>query len=273
MAIAETVRRFYQEGGFLMATVITFTNQKGGVGKTTSSSALIAALANKGYKVLGIDLDPQGNLGFYFGIDIENSKTIYDAMKGQSEFFEVIQTADKVDIVPSNILLSGAELEFNKSGREFMVKDLIARVKDKYDFVIIDTPPSLNVLTVNAYVASDHLIIPMVPEILSLLGVSQLKETVDAVTRFYNPNLNVLGVLLTKYNPRTILTREVEDMANQIAKQLDSRVFNNKVRAAISVAESPAHGMSIMEYAPDSTTARDYRQLVNELLDLLKKEQ
>lgn len=256
-----------------MAKVITFTNQKGGVGKTTSSSALIAGLANKGYRVLGIDLDPQGNLGFYFGIDIENSKTIYEAMKKQSDLDEVIQTSDKVDIVPSNILLSGAELEFNKSGREFMVKDLIARVKDRYDYIIIDTPPSLNVLTVNAYVASDFLIIPMVPEILSLLGVSQLKETVDAVSRFYNPNLKVLGVLLTKYNARTILTREVEDMANQIAKQLDARVFNSKVRAAIAVAESPAHGMSIMEYAPDSTTARDYRQFVLELLELLPKEQ
>ncbi|MDO5063224.1 MAG: ParA family protein [Peptostreptococcaceae bacterium] len=254
-----------------MTTVITFTNQKGGVGKTTSSSAVISALANKGYKVLGIDLDPQGNLGFYFGIDIENSLTIYDAMKGNADFSEVIQSADKVDIVPSNILLSGAELEFNKSGREFMVKDLIARVKEDYDFIIIDTPPSLNVLTVNAYVCSDHLIIPMVPEILSLLGISQLKETIDAVTRFYNPSLRVLGVLLTKYNPRMILTREVEEMASQIAEQLDSRVFNSKVRAAVSAAESPAHGMSILEYAPDSTTARDYRQFILELIELLKE--
>ncbi|MDO4710929.1 MAG: ParA family protein [Peptostreptococcaceae bacterium] len=254
-----------------MATVITFTNQKGGVGKTTSSSAIISALSNKGYKVLGIDLDPQGNLGFYFGIDIENSMTIYDAMKGNVSFDKVIHSFGKVDIVASNILLSGAELEFNRSGREFMVKDLIARVKDHYDFIILDTPPSLNVLTVNAYVCSDYLIIPMVPEILSLLGISQLKETIDAVTRFYNPDLSVLGVLLTKYNPRMILTREVEEMASQIADQLDSRVFRNKIRAAISAAESPAHGMSILEYAPDSTTARDYRQFALELIELLKE--
>ena len=255
-----------------MATVITLTNQKGGVGKTTTTSSIISALAAKKYRVLGIDLDPQGNLGFYFGIDIENSKTIYDAMKGQADFLEVIQSSGAVDIVPSNILLSGAELEFNKSGREFMVKDLILRVKDSYDFIIIDTPPSLNVLTVNAYVASDHLIIPMIPEILSLLGVSQLKETIDAVTRFYNPDLNILGVLLTKYNPRTILTREVEELADQIASQLGSRVLNNKIRSAIVAAESPAHGMSVLEYASDSTTARDYRQLILELLELLQKE-
>lgn len=255
-----------------MAIVIALTNQKGGVGKTTTSSSLIAALANKGYKVLGIDLDPQGNLGFYFGLDIEDSKTIYDAMKGTDSIHDVIQSAEKVDIVPSNILLSGAELEFNRSGREFIIKDLLARVEDNYDFIIIDTPPSLNMLTVNAYVASDYLIIPMVPEILSLLGVSQLKETVDAVRRFYNPGLKVLGILLTKFNKRTILAREVEDMAEQIAKQLDARVFKSKIRSAVSVAESPAHAMSIVDYAPDSNPARDYRQLILEILDIIEKE-
>lgn len=255
-----------------MAVVISLTNQKGGVGKTTTSSSVIATLANRGFKVLGIDLDPQGNLGFYFGVDIEESKTIYDAMKGTDSVHDVIQSADKVDIIPSNILLSGAELEFNKSGREFMVKDLIARVRDDYDFIIIDTPPSLNVLTVNAYVASDYLVIPMVPEILSLLGVSQLKETIDAVRRFYNPNLRVLGILLTKYNKRMILNREVEDMAEQIASQLDAKVFRSKIRNAVSVAESPAHGMSIVDYAPDSNPARDYRQFIIELLDMIQKE-
>lgn len=255
-----------------MAMVIALTNQKGGVGKTTTSSSLIAALANKGYKVLGIDLDPQGNLGFYFGLNIEESKTIYDAMKGTDTLQDVIQLADKVDIVPSNILLSGAELEFNRSGREFLVKDLLARVEDNYDFIIIDTPPSLNVLTVNAYVAADYLIIPMVPEILSLLGVSQLKETVDAVRKFYNPGLKVLGILLTKFNKRTLLAREVEDMADQIANQLDSKVFKSKIRNAVAVAESPAHAMSIVDYAPDSNPARDYRQLVLEILDMIEKE-
>ncbi len=252
-----------------MAKIITLTNQKGGVGKTTSASALISALANKNYKVLGIDLDPHGNLGFYFGIDIENSKTVYDAMKGNCSLDDVIQTCGRVSIAPSNILLSAAELEFNRSGREFIIKDLIARVADRYDFIIIDTPPSLNVLTVNAYVASDYLIIPMIPEILSLLGISQLKETVDAVTRFYNPKLRILGVLLTKYNPRMLLTGEVEDMAGQIASQMDTEVFQSKIRSSIRAAESPAHGASLLDYAPDSTTARDYRQLALEILELL----
>ena len=265
-------RNYESREDFFMAVVISLTNQKGGVGKTTTSSSIIATLSNKGFRVLGIDLDPQGNLGFYFGVDIEESKTIYDAMKGTDSIHDVIQSAEKVDIVPSNILLSGAELEFNKSGREFLVKDLVARVRDNYDFIIIDTPPSLNVLTVNAYVASDYLIIPMVPEILSLLGVSQLKETVEAVRRFYNPSLKVLGILLTKYNKRMILNREVEEMAEQIAAQLDAKVFRSKIRNAVSVAESPAHGMSVVDYAPDSNPARDYRQFINELLEMIQKE-
>ena len=135
-----------------------------------------------------------------------------------------------------------------------------------YDFIVIDTPPTLNVLTVNAYVASDHLIIPMVPEILSLLGVSQLKETFLAVQKFYNSKLSILGILLTKYNGRTILAREVLEMADKIASQLDTVVLEAKIRPAVVVAESPAHGTSIFEYAPKSNPAEDYNSLIDEIL-------
>ena len=135
-----------------------------------------------------------------------------------------------------------------------------------YDFIVIDTPPALNVLTVNAYVASDHLIIPMVPEILSLLGVSQLKETFLAVQKFYNSKLSILGILLTKYNGRTILAREVLEMAENIASQLDTVVLEAKIRPAVVVAESPAHGTSIFEYAPKSNPAEDYNSLIDEIL-------
>ena len=249
-----------------MAKVITFTNQKGGVGKTTSSSALISGLAMRGYKVLGIDLDPQGNLGFYFGIDIENHISIYDVFKGQNNIKEAIFHGEQCDIIPSNILLSGAEIEFNQFGREYLLKNALAPLHDMYDFIVIDTPPTLNVLTVNAYVASDHLIIPMVPEILSLLGVSQLKETFLAVQKFYNSKLSILGILLTKYNGRTILAREVLEMAEKIASQLDTVVLEAKIRPAVVVAESPAHGTSIFEYAPKSNPAEDYNSLIDEIL-------
>lgn len=249
-----------------MSTVITFTNQKGGVGKTTSSSALISGLAMRGHKVLGIDLDPQGNLGFYFGIDIENNISIYDVFKGSNSIESAIYKTDTCDIIPSNILLSGAEIEFNQFGREYLLKNELARVSKNYDYIVIDTPPALNVLTVNAYVASNHLIIPMVPEILSLLGVSQLKETFLAVQKFYNPDLSILGILLTKFNGRTILAREVLEMAEKIACQLETSVLSAKIRPAVVVAESPAHGESIFEYAPNSKPALDYTSFIDEIL-------
>ena len=249
-----------------MATVITFTNQKGGVGKTTSSSALISGLAMRGHKVLGIDLDPQGNLGFYFGIDIENNISIYDVFKGTHNIESAIYKTEDCDIIPSNILLSGAEIEFNQFGREYLLKNVIADLGKKYDYIVIDTPPALNVLTVNAYVASDFLVIPMVPEILSLLGVSQLKETFMAVQKFYNHKLQILGILLTKFNGRTILAREVLEMSEKIATQLNTSVLSAKIRPAVVVAESPAHGESIFEYAPNSNPAMDYNDFIDEIL-------
>ena len=139
-------------------------------------------------------------------------------------------------------------------------------IKDDYDYIIIDTPPALNVLTVNAYVAAEGLIIPMAPEILSLLGISQIRETVDTVRRYYNPELEVLGILLNKYSLRLVLNREVEEMTRSIAKKLNTKVFRSKIRSSVAVAESPAHGESIMTYAPKSKPALDFTALLNELM-------
>ena len=254
-----------------MAYVIALTNQKGGVGKTTTSCALISGLTAKKKKVLGIDLDPQGNLGFSLGIEIEECATIYDAFKGQADLNDIIHKTPYGDVVPSNILLSGAELEFNRPGREFLLKDLLKTVSGKYDYVVIDTPPALNILTVNAYVASDALIIPMVPEILSLLGISQIKETIDSVKKFYNPGLNILGILLTKYNGRLNLAKEVHEMSESIAAQLGTKVFDTKIRSSVSIAEAPAHGESIFEYSPKSNPAIDYTLFVDETLKIIRK--
>ena len=248
-----------------MSKIIAITNQKGGVGKTTTSAALLTALHQRGAHVLGIDLDPQGSLGFCLGLDIENCATIYDVMRGDKSIEEVITETECGDILPSNILLSGAELEFNRPGREFLLKTHLNEVDREYDFIIIDTPPALNVLTVNAYVASDSLIIPMAPEILSLLGVSQIRETIETVRRHYNSRLCVLGILLNKFNPRLNLNREVLELSEQIAEQLDSKVFEAKIHASVSVAEAPAHGESVISYAPRSKPTADFEALVDEL--------
>lgn len=251
-----------------MAIVITVTNQKGGIGKTTTSSTLISGLSSRGKKVLGVDLDPQGNLGFSLGIEIEDTATIYEVFKEDISVTRAIARTDSGDIIPSNILLSGAELEFNRPGREFLLRDALADIQHLYDYIIIDTPPALNILTVNAYVASNCLVIPMVPEILSLLGVTQLKETIDTVIKFYNKNLNVLGILLTKFNKHLNLSKEVLEMAESIAAQLNCRVFKAKIRQGVAVAEAPAHCQSILDYAPKSNPALDYQEFVDEILSL-----
>ena len=248
-----------------MSVTISITNQKGGVGKTTASCSLLAGLHQRGARVLGVDLDPQGSLGFCLGLDIENCATIYDVMRGQRPIREAITPSECGDILPSNILLSAAELEFNRPGREFLLKNQLAELQDDYDYIIIDTPPALNVLTVNAYVASDSLVIPMAPEILSLLGVAQIRETIDTVRRCYNSRLRVLGILLNKYNQRFTLNREVLDMAGQIAAQLDTKVFETKIHTSVSVAEAPAHGESVLTYAPSSKPALDFQELIDEI--------
>lgn len=261
---------FNYKGGFIVAIIIGLTNQKGGVGKTTTSSALATGLAMHHKKVLAIDLDPQGSLGFSLGLEIDNCSTILDVLKGTTPIQNAIQTTPYCDVITSNILLSSAELEFTGSGREYLLKKALVPILDSYDYIIIDTPPALNILTVNAYTVANYLIIPMVPEILSLLGLSQLKETIDSVKATFNPNLNVLGILLTKFNKRTILTQEVTEMAVNIATQIGTIVFDTKIRASVSVAEAPAHGESIYEYSPTCNPAQDYTDFVLEVESLIK---
>ena len=249
-----------------MTEIISIANQKGGVGKTTTATALISGLHLQGKRVLGVDLDPQGNLGFSFGVDIENSATVYDLLRGKVSSKDAIQTTNGGDIIPSNILLSGAELEFNRAGREFLLRDTLADCLHSYDYIIIDTPPALNVLTINAYTTATGIIVPMIPEILGLLGIAQLKETIQTVKKYYNTQLEIIGILLTKYNKRTNLTKEVEEMTHSIARELNTVVMSSRIRSSIAAAEAPAHCQSVLEYAPKSNAALDYAQLVQEIL-------
>ena len=251
-----------------MSAIITITNQKGGVGKTTTSSSLMDGLHSRGARVLGIDLDPQGSLGFCLGLDIENCATIHDVMKGTQNIRDVIMQSDCGDILPSNILLSTAELEFNAPGREYLLKNELTKVARHYDYIIIDTPPALNILTINAYVSSGALIIPMAPEILSLLGISQIRDTINTVRKYYNPDLRVLGILLNKFNARLTLNREVLELSSEIAQRLDTQVLETKIRTSVVVAEAPAHGESVLSYAPSSNPSHDFQALLDELLAL-----
>ncbi len=253
-----------------MAKIIAVLTQKGGVGKTTTCSSLCGCLAAMNNRVLAIDLDPQGNLSFSLGADADECYTVYDVFKGSVNLYDTVQHTGCCDVVPANILLSGCELELTTVGREYILREQLNSVAGDYDFIIIDTPPALSILTINAYTAANELIIPMIPEILSLQGIAQLKETILAVKKYYNKTLEIRGILLNKYNPRLILTKEVEDLANMIAEQLDTDVFEQKISNSVVIAEAPAHAKTIMEYAPKSKAAKEYTDLIYEILGMEK---
>lgn len=246
-----------------MAQVIAVTNQKGGVGKTTTSAALVCGLHQRKARVLGIDLDSQGNLGFTLGLDIGDSSTIYDVLKGAVSIEQAIVKTEYGDILPSDIMLSAAEVEFTAPHREFMLDEQLARIRSAYDFIIIDTPPALNILTENAYVASNALIVPMEAEVLSLVGITQLQETIETVQRSFNPDLKVLGILLNKFNARYHLSQEILELAQEVARQLNTQVFETKIRRGVGVATAPAHGQSVLTFMPNSKPALDLQQIVS----------
>lgn len=246
-----------------MTQIITVTNQKGGVGKTTTASALVCGLHQRGAKVLGVDLDPQGNLGFNLGLDIGAGSTIFDVFKGTCPIESAIVSTEYGDVLPSDIMLSAAEVEFTMPRREFLLSEHLAAVRSNYDFIVIDTPPALNVLTVNAYVASDGLIVPMEAEVLSLVGITQLQETITTVRSTFNPHLKVLGILLNKFNSRLTLSKDILELAQEVAAQLDSQVFESKIHRGVGVAMAPAHGQTVLTYQPDSRPAHDLQAMVD----------
>lgn len=249
-----------------MAKIIAVTNQKGGVGKTTTCTGLCGGLVERGYRVLAVDLDPQGNLSFSLGAEVEDNFTIYDVMKGNCGIGDAIISGEVCDVIPSNILLSGLELEMTGVGREYVLREQLSAVKKNYDYIILDTPPALSVLTINAYTASDELIIPMLCEVLALQGIAQLRQTILAVKRYYNKQLVVRGILFNKYNPHFTLTKEIEELAQMIAQQLDTVIFETKIGASVSIAEAPAHGESIITYSPKSRSAMEYLAFTDELI-------
>jgi chromosome partitioning protein len=254
-----------------LATVIAFANQKGGVAKTTSTLNLGVAFRELGLKVLCIDLDPQGNLTMSQGLnpdDIERS--MFDVLVHKLPIEEVVHRAE-IDLCVSSIDLAGAELALSSMiGRERALEKALLPVKAEYDYVLIDTPPSLGLLTINALVASNSVIVPVQCEYLSLRGLVQLENTLSMVRENLNPYVEIIGILPTMFDRRTLHSREAIDI---LEENFGNLVFNTRIRKTIRYAEAPVKGSSVLKYDPTGSAADAYRQLAKEVRNAAKARQ
>lgn len=251
-----------------MGRIIAVANQKGGVGKTTTSINLSACLAEKGKKVLVIDTDPQGNTTSGFGIEKNDlDDTIYELMLGECSIFDCIikEAITNVDVLPSNVNLAAAEIELiGIDKKEFILKNEVDFIKDDYDYIIIDCPPSLSMLTINAMTTADSVLVPIQCEFYALEGLSQLIHTVNLIKERLNPDLSMEGVVFTMYDSRTNLSAQVVENVKQ---NLQENICETVIPRNIRLAEAPSYGMPINVYDPKSTGADSYRKLADEVIN------
>ncbi|MEI6410293.1 MAG: ParA family protein [Bacteroidota bacterium] len=246
-----------------MGIVISLLNHKGGVGKTTSAINIGAGLVELGKKVLLIDLDPQANLTISLGIPRQRI-TIYEALRGEGELSPYTHKPN-MDVITSSLDLSGAEMELiNEAGREFILRELINQVADDYDYVLIDCPPSLGLLTLNALTSSRYVLIPLQTEFLAVQGLAKIKQVIDKVKMRLNKQLEMGGVIATMYDSRRVLNRDVVDT---IHKYFGDKVFKTYIRDNVALAEAPAQRKDIFDYLPKSPGSVDYLSLSKEILE------
>lgn len=250
-----------------MAKILAFANQKGGVGKTTSAVNVAASLGIIGKKTLIIDLDPQGNATSGVGIPKRSLKgTVKEVLCGENDIKNVILSTSfkNLDIIPTNVSLSGAEFDlYNDEGSEYNLKDALDKIKDDYDYVIIDCPPSLGMLTINAFVASDGIVVPMQAEFYAVEGLSQLISTTKRVKKLYNEDLNITGILITMYNKRLLLSMQVMD---ELQKYYPDKLFSTCISRNVKLSEAPGFGKPVYYHDKHSKGANEYLDIARELI-------
>ena len=246
-----------------MARITTIINQKGGVGKTSTAAALAAGLNLAGYKTLAVDADAQCSLTYIMGADAERG--IYEAMTGTNAA-QLIQHTDQGDLLPSSPALIGADLEFTKTGREYILRDVLEPIQGEYTHIVIDCPPQLGIMAINALTASDDVIIPMGADILSLQGLGQLCDTINTVKKYCNPKLKIAGLLITRYSKRAVLSRDLAEVISDQAQAIGASVYHTQIREGVAVKEAQTMRTSIYQTHPKANPTADYKSFVKEYL-------
>lgn len=255
-----------------MSEIMAIANQKGGVGKTTTTINLSAALAEKGKRVLVIDMDPQGNTSSGFGIDKDELETtVYQLMIGDNTFDECVQkdVFQNLDVLAANVNLAGIEIEtMDMEDRNYILNHIISEVEDRYDFILIDCPPSLNTLTINSMTTADSVLVPIQCEYYALEGLSQLIYTINLVKDRLNPKLCINGVVFTMYDGRTNLSMQVIE---NVRNNLNQTIYDTIIPRGVRLAEAPSHGLPITQYDSRSTGAKAYMALADEVIERSKQ--
>ena len=248
--------------------VIAIANQKGGVGKTTTALALCSGLSQRGYKVLGIDTDPQCNFSSTSRVQTSGVPTTINLLLRDAEAEEAIQASPLgYDVIAGSNALSAAEKMISDTGREHRLEEAIAPIKKKYDFIILDTPPTLGILTICAFTAADSIIIPTVASFYAAAGISELSHSVQQLVHYnINPNIRFDGILLTKYDARTPVGRKMKEITEQIGEHIDAKVFNTVIRSSVTIDSAQVLKTSIFDYDKNATVSRDYQAFIDELL-------
>lgn len=244
---------------------IAILNQKGGVGKSTTAQVLAAGLTLKGYRVLTVDLDPQGNTSFSLGANRDGA-TALGVLLGEVKPEDAIQHTKHGDILAGSRALAGADAYLTDIGKEYKLKEALDPVKGQYDYIVIDTPPALGILTTNALTTCKKVIIPAQADIYSLQGIADLASTISSVKKYCNPDLEIAGILFTRYSSRSAFNKELADLAGELAENLGTKVFKATIREAVAVKKAQAAQQSLFEYEPKANVTEDYRAFIEELL-------